>query len=125
MQLPGIAYLLGSIGLFFVVRSDFIQVNWNAQAIGLALFLGVITMGVANAFQILGLHGIAPGVAATMMLVDPVTAAILGVVVMHETLTFQGAIGLALVVLGLLMQSLSPGKGSTSKGKHRSAKSPI
>lgn len=119
MQLPGVAYLLGSIGLFFIVRSDFIQVNWNAQAIGLALFLGVITMGVANAFQILGLHGIAPGVAATMMLVDPVTAAILGVVVMHETLTTQGAIGLALVVLGLLMQSLSPGQGSTSKGRHK------
>ncbi|MEY4311795.1 MAG: hypothetical protein RLZZ571_565 [Actinomycetota bacterium] len=109
MQLPGLAYLLGSLGLLAFVYSDLIKVNWNAKAIGLALFLGVVTMGLANAFQILGIRGIAPGVAATMMLSDPVTAAILGVAVMHEELTIQGAIGLALVVIGLGLQSLSPG----------------
>ena len=122
MQLPGMAYLIGSVGLFFVVRNDFIKVSWNAQTIGLALFLGVITMGIANALQILGLHGIAPGVAATMMLVDPVTAAILGVAVMHEQLTVQGGIGLTLVAVGLAMQSFSPGEDSKEKstrGRHR------
>lgn len=125
MQLPGVAYLMGSIGLLFIVYTDLIQVTWNARAIGVALFLGVITMGIANAFQILGLHGIAPGVAATMMLVDPVTAAILGVVVMHEELTTQGAIGLALVVIGLLLQSFSPGgeaKQTSPTGRHRTIK---
>lgn len=125
MQLPGVAYLLGSLGLLFIVYTELVQVTWNAQAIGVSLFLGVITMGVANAFQILGLHGIAPGVAATMMLVDPVTAAVLGVVVMHEELTTQGAFGLALVVLGLLLQSFSPGSEATkqtSTGRHRATK---
>ena len=124
MQLPGMAYLMGSIGLLFIVYTDLLQVEWNAQAIGLALFLGVVTMGIANAFQILGLHGIAPGVAATMMLVDPVTAAILGVVVMHEQLTTQGAIGLGLVIIGLLLQSVSPGgdaKPKATHGRHRAA----
>lgn len=124
MQLPGMAYLMGSVGLLFIVYTDLLEVTWNAQAIGLAIFLGVVTMGIANAFQILGLHGIAPGVAATMMLVDPVTAAILGVVVMHEQLTTQGAIGLGLVVFGLLLQGFSPGGDSKSKathGRHRAA----
>lgn len=65
-------------------------------------------MGLANALQILGLKGIAPGVAATMMLADPVTAALLGILVLNETITLNGVIGLGLVVIGLLMQSLSP-----------------
>jgi DME family drug/metabolite transporter len=115
MQLPGLAYLLGSLGLLVFVYTDLMNVTWNTEAIGLALFLGVVTMGLANALQILGIRGIAPGVAATMMLSDPVTAAILGVAVMHEELTIQGAIGLALVVIGLGLQSLSPGDSKTSK----------
>ena len=115
MQLPGLAYLLGSLGLLVFVYTDLMKVTWNAEAIGLALFLGVVTMGLANALQILGIRGIAPGVAATMMLSDPVTAAILGVAVMHEELTMQGAIGLALVVIGLGLQSLSPGDSKTAK----------
>mgnify|MGYP006275581595 CR=1 FL=1 len=115
MQLPGMAYLLGSIGLLFFVYNDLIKVVWKAEAIGLALFLGVVTMGLANAFQILGIRGIAPGVAATMMLSDPVTAAILGVAVMHEELTAQSAIGLVLVVIGLALQGFSPGGSGTGK----------
>ncbi|MGA0003753.1 MAG: DMT family transporter [Candidatus Nanopelagicales bacterium] len=107
MQLPGMAYLLGSIGLFFIVGNDFLQVQWNTQAVLLSLYLGVFTMGLANAMQIFGLRGISPGVAATMMLADPVTAAVLGVVVLGEAVTLTGTVGLILVVIGLVMQSFS------------------
>lgn len=113
MQLPGMAYLIGSIGLLVLVRNDLLQVQWNSKAIGVALFLGVITMGLANALQILGMRGISPGVAATMMLSDPVAAAILGVVVMHESLSIQGTIGLVLVTIGLAMQGISTSNSRT------------
>ncbi len=122
MQLPGMAYLIGSCGLFFIVRSDVIQVQWNTQSVLVALYLGVVSMGLANALQILGLHGIAPGVAATMMLADPVVAAVLGVVALHQQLTINGATGLALVALGLILQSISPtGRASArqQRGRHK------
>lgn len=106
-QLPGMAFLLGSIGLFFVVRSDLLQVEWTTQTILLAIYLGAVTMGIANGIQMLGLRGISPGVASTMMLADPVTAAVLGVVVLGEAVTLNGAVGLILVVIGLVMQSFS------------------
>ena len=121
LQLPGMAYLLGSLCLLPVIRADLIKVTWITSAIELAVYLGVISMGLANAFQILGLHGIPPGVAATMMLADPVTAAVLGVLVMHEKLTTMGAVGLGLVILGLLLQSLSPGGTAQRRGRHRIA----
>ena len=98
-QLPGMAFLLGSIGLFFVVRSDLLQMEWTTQTILLAVYLGAVTMGIANGIQMLGLRGISPGVASTMMLADPVTAAVLGVVVLGEAVTLNGTVGLILVVI--------------------------
>lgn len=120
MLLPGTAYLIGSVCLLPIIRADLMTVQWTPQEIALALYLGVITMGLANAFQILGLHGIPPGVAATMMLADPMTATVLGVVVIHEHLTPMGALGLGLVAIGLLLQSLSPGGSEAARrGRHR------
>jgi DME family drug/metabolite transporter len=122
MQLPGMAFLLGSIGLFFIVRSDLLAVQWTTQTIMLAIYLGAVTMGIANGIQTLGLKGISPGVASTMMLADPVTAAVLGVVVLGEAVTLNGAIGLVLVIIGLVMQSFSATDETSnpqSLGRHR------
>ena len=121
-QLPGMAFLLGSIGLFFVVRSDLLQMEWTTQTILLAIYLGAVTMGIANGIQIVGLRGISPGVASTMMLADPVTAAVLGVVVLGEEVTLNDTVGLILVVIGLAMQSFSVGEQtpiSKKVGRHR------
>ena len=123
-QLPGMAFLLGSIGLFFVVRSDLLQMEWTTQTILLAVYLGAVTMGIANGIQMLGLRGISPGVASTMMLADPVTAAVLGVVVLGEEVTLNGTVGLILVVIGLAMQSFSAGEETPKRkptGRHRSS----
>jgi DME family drug/metabolite transporter len=122
MQLPGMAFLLGSVGLFFIVRSDLLAVQWTTQTILLAVYLGAVTMGIANGIQIVGLKGISPGVASTMMLADPVTAAVLGVVVLGEAVTLNGAIGLILVIIGLVMQSFSATDETNnpqSLGRHR------
>jgi len=122
MQLPGMAFLLGSVGLFFIVQSDLLAVQWTTQTILLALYLGAVTMGIANGIQIVGLKGISPGVASTMMLADPVTAAVLGVVVLGEAVTLNSAVGLILVVIGLIMQSFSATEESSTPkfhGRHR------
>jgi uncharacterized membrane protein len=44
-----------------------------------------------------------------------VTAAVLGVVVLGEAVTLNGAIGLILVVIGLVMQSFSATEDESSK----------
>jgi threonine/homoserine efflux transporter RhtA len=56
------------------------------------------------------------------MLADPVTAAVLGVVVLGEAVTLNGAVGLILVVIGLAMQSFSANEEPLtikSPGRHR------
>jgi DME family drug/metabolite transporter len=79
-------------------------------------------MGIANGIQVVGLKGISPGVASTMMLADPVTAAVLGIIVLGQALMLNGAVGLVLVVIGLVMQSFAANEVAGSAktlGRHK------
>lgn len=76
------------------------------SGIALALYLGVATMAVANALLTRGIHGLRPGPVATLMLTDPVVATILGVVVLGEALTPVAAVGVLMVLGGLVLQGL-------------------
>ncbi len=105
VELPGAAYLLGSVLLIPVVMRE--SFSWLAQPSGaaVALYLGIVTMGIANVFAVRGMRGMGPGPAATLLLADPLTATILGVAVLGETLSPVEGIGLVLVLLGLLLQA--------------------
>lgn len=80
----------------------------------LALYLGVATMGGANLLLSYGLRRLAPGPVTTLSLADPVTATVLGVVVLHESLPAPARVGLALLVLGLLLQGRAAARGTPS-----------
>ena len=105
VELPGAAYLLGSVLLLPVVlRESFAWVMTPSGAL-MALYLGVVTMGIANVFAVLGMHGMSSGPATTLLLADPLTATVLGVVVLGETLAPLAVVGLVLVLLGLVLQA--------------------
>jgi DME family drug/metabolite transporter len=83
--------------------------SWISTADGalLAIYLGVVTMALANALMAFGLQRLTPGPVTTLMLADPLTATILGVMVLGETLAPSAEIGLALVFVGLVLQGVS------------------
>ena len=70
------------------------------------MYLGVATMAVANVLLTRGIHGLTPGPAATLMLTDPLVATVLGVVVLGEALAAVAAVGVVLVLAGLLLQGV-------------------
>jgi DME family drug/metabolite transporter len=71
----------------------------------IAIYLGAVTMALANALQISGLRSIGAASAGTLTLADPFTANVLGVVVLGEGLDLIGVIGICLVALALIWQS--------------------
>lgn len=109
IELPGVAYLIGSVLLLPL----FVQqpLAWVATPSGLvlALYLGGVTMAIANALQIVGLRGLPPASAATLMLAEPLTATMLGVTVLGEHIDPLGILGLLLVLSGLLLQGRALG----------------
>jgi DME family drug/metabolite transporter len=104
LELPVAAYLLGSLMLSPMLVTQ--PLGWVVTPSGflMSLYLGVVTMALANVFQVRGIRGLAPGPAATLSLADPLTATILGLVVLGESISAVGALGLVLLFGALATQ---------------------
>ncbi len=91
----------------FALRDD---LSWLAATDGLAvaLYLGVVTT--AGGFLVfgLGLRWVSPTTAATLSLVEPLTAAVLGFGLLGEPLTAAMLAGVCLLFAGLAWTALRP-----------------
>jgi DME family drug/metabolite transporter len=105
VELPGAAYLLGSVLLVPLVLRESLAWVSTPSGLGLALYLGLVTMALANVFAVLGMRGMSPGPASTLLLADPLTATVLGVALLGESLTPVAMVGLVLVLVGLVLQA--------------------
>ena len=76
----------------------------------LALWLGVVTMALPNALWVRGLGVLSPGVTATLLIGEPLTATVLGVVLLDEHLTTVSWFGLTIVAAGLIALGFSASK---------------
>ena len=115
---------------------------WLATGPGLAmaLWLGLVATTLAYVLFGVGLAGLAPAVVSTLTLAEPLTAGVLGVVVLGETLAPGSVLGLAILATGILVlatggcrrpsvasstwtSSSSRGSGSTPRRGARSSPS--
>lgn len=82
--------------------------GWVVSPAGivLALWLGLAATSLAYILFGLGLPVLQPGHIATLTLLEPVGATILGVVVLGETVTVAGWLGVGLVLAGLAVVGL-------------------
>jgi DME family drug/metabolite transporter len=81
------------------------NLDWLKEPAGIlvVLHLGVITAGLAYTLFARGLSQVPVATAASLTLGEPLTAGILGVVFLHETLTIAGAFGIFLIFVGLVV----------------------
>ena len=76
--------------------------------------LGIITVGLAYTLYGRGLRHLPTPTVVTLTLVEPVTAALLSVVVLHEPLRVAGWIGIAVVLAGLFVASQPSRRGASA-----------
>lgn len=79
--------------------------SWLATGPGLvmALWLGLVATTLAYVLFGIGLRGLAPATVSTLTLAEPLTAGILGVAVLGETLSAGGVLGLAVLAAGIVV----------------------
>jgi drug/metabolite transporter, DME family len=106
IEIPTAAFLLGGLLVAPLLVGQPLAWLGTPGGAALALYLGVATMAIANVILTRGIHGLPPGPAATLMLTDPVVATLLGVVVLGEALGPVAALGVALVLVGLVLQGI-------------------
>ena len=81
------------------------DLGWASTGTGLALalYLGVVTVGVAYTCYGRGLRVLPAPTVITLTLAEPITAAVLASVVLHEDIDALGWVGIALVLVALVV----------------------
>jgi DME family drug/metabolite transporter len=97
------AFGLGAVALLPVLFLT--GAGWLATPGGasLALFLGTLPTAAAYLLFARGLRRLSAGETATLTLAEPLTAALLGVIVLGERMSAPAAAGAALILAGLLV----------------------
>lgn len=90
----------------------FVDLAWLVEPRGLlvALHLGLVTTAIAYILYIRALLTVPTATAVTLALMEPLTAALLGVLVLGERLTTPASIGVVLLLAGLLILTVRTGK---------------
>lgn len=83
----------------------FVDTAWVWQGRGLAVVahLGLIATGLSYALFGRGLRTVSVGMTGTLTLAEPLTAALLGLLLLRETLSAVAFVGMALVIAGLVV----------------------
>ena len=92
-------------GVLALGALPFVDLTWLADPAGIAMtaWLGVATIAVAYTVFTWGLSGLTAATAATLTLGEPLTATLLGVVVLGERLPTVALLGLAVLGAGLAL----------------------
>ena len=101
--------VVGSMGassaVIAIVALPFVDLSWLATTAGLTmgLWLGIGTISIAYVLFTWGLSGLTAATAATLTLGEPLTASLLGIVVLGERLSVLAIVGLAVLAAGLAL----------------------
>ncbi|MCT4594787.1 MAG: DMT family transporter [Anaeromicrobium sp.] len=110
----GLVFFISAIILSPILFINDLSWVISTRGIITTLHLGIITTAIAYTLFAHGLVSISTPKAVTLTLAEPLTAAILGVLVFKEKLTFISMIGVLLLFLGLIINSYE-GKEKSKK----------
>ena len=100
-------FTLASVMLLPVALSQDLSFVASAEGIAMVLWLGLATLALAYLLFTSGLRTTDSSTAATLSLAEPVTATVLGVVVLVERPGLLAWFGIGLIVLGLVLAARS------------------
>jgi DME family drug/metabolite transporter len=83
----------------------FVDLAWlgTGSGVAMALWLGLGTISIAYVLFTWGLSGLTAATAATLTLGEPLTASVLGIVVLGERLSALAVVGLVVLAAGLAL----------------------
>ncbi|CAH2215423.1 DMT family transporter [Tepidibacter aestuarii] len=103
----GLVFLISAAMLSPILFMNDLSWAVTTRGIMVTLHLGIVTTALAYTLFAYGLINISTPEAVTLTLAEPLTAAILGVVVFNEKLTVISIIGVLLLFCGLIVNSYS------------------
>ena len=108
--------LFGTAGVVSLPVLAMTDASWLATGpgIAMALWLGLVATALAYVLFGIGLTGLAPATVSTLTLAEPLTAGLLGVVVLGEALSGGAVVGLVVLAGGIVL--LATGSRASAAG---------
>ena len=116
-EVVAVVFSLGALLLLPLLLASDLSPVFTPRGGLVVLHLGVLATGLSYTLFGFGMQTTPVATAATLTLMEPLTAAVLSVLVLREELGLQRLIGMALIVLGLIVLALRPGGGKEPQGK--------
>jgi DME family drug/metabolite transporter len=106
------------VGVIMLPSLFFYPARWllTPGGISVALQLGVVTSAMAFSLCLAGFRTTSASTASTVALAEPLGAACLGIFALHEPLTTATLAGMALMLSGVLLLVIFPGKQRARRG---------
>ncbi|BDZ55396.1 DMT family transporter [Agromyces marinus] len=101
--------IAAAVSLPVLLASD---ASWLAEpgGVAMALWLGLVTTTAAYLLFGAGLRGLEPATVSTLTLAEPLTATLLGVLLLQERLPGTAVLGLAVLAAGIVALALANGR---------------
>jgi DME family drug/metabolite transporter len=119
LTVTGFGFTVGGLALAPLAVRSGISFTPGAAAIGLLILLGTGPTAVAYTLYFRGLRTAAPGTAALLALLEPLTAAVLAALILGERLTATGIAGAALLAAAVLRAVRETGRHAGFTGELR------
>ncbi|MGM0896407.1 MAG: DMT family transporter [Bacillota bacterium] len=104
-----LAFLAFSIVLSFFVNFEEAASVLTSGDIGWFIAIGILGAGLSFALYTIGIKRTAPSTAAIIAMVEPVTAALFGIVLLGEELSIVQLVGMAVILLTITVLSVKKG----------------
>ncbi|MEN9692422.1 MAG: hypothetical protein RLZZ330_66 [Actinomycetota bacterium] len=104
-----VSFSIGAVVLLIVSGGRFGELA-STNGILLTLWLGLVATSFAYVLFGLGISKLTAGTVATLNLAEPLAATFLGLVVLHETISFLSAVGCALIAASLTFLAIITAK---------------
>jgi DME family drug/metabolite transporter len=100
-----VIFCLGALILLPLLLTQNMAWLFQPRGLAVALHLGLVTVGVGYTLFWAGLRRVPVAMAGTLTLAEPLTAGLLGVLVLGEHLTLTAGLGIGLILVGLVVLS--------------------
>lgn len=109
--------VFGTAAVFGLVLLLFTDTGWlfTPGGLAMALWLGLATVTVAYLLFGAGLRALPAPTVSTLTLAEPLTASLLGILVLGERLAAPAWLGIAAIVAGILVLVIRPRRGRTAE----------
>lgn len=105
-------FTAGILSLIIAFFTETIEISAILNSAGPILYTGIVVVGVAYTFQIIGQRGTNPTVAAIILSMESVFAVVSGMMLLGESMSLKEILGCVLMLAAVLITQIQPAKSN-------------